>query len=352
MPTVLAVALSLLPMLGCIRPEPPSDPRVRVVRPPAGAAVPDAAVDERDVLHVAYGLGPDAWYATSPDRGHSWNKPVRINPVAGVADAAGLFRGPSLALGRGGRVHAVYYPARAAGAGGLHYARLDSGGTAFTAPMQLARSDGPSDGYAVAAGPSGEVVASWTEPGALMIARSQDDGATFGAPESVPGADPVLTAATRGLFLPDGTYLLLYRDIAGRDRRESLIRWPRGGPPAREFLSVTPWPEDACPTTGGWLAPGGAAAAWETGDTVLWTVPGTGREHATGAVDGRWPIVLSAPNSTVLVSWKENATLKWQLFDASGRPLGAAHSAPSGSADRHAGVVLPGEMLLLLDAAP
>lgn len=339
-------------------------PVVTIAHLPAGAAVPDAFVDPAGRVHVVYGKDHDIWYAVSADAGISWTSPIRVNDVAGAADEPGLFRGPGLALGTSGRVHVVWAPRLAGRDEGFRYAHHDPDTRGFGDSVALsepaAGGTDPVDGLSIAADGQGRVTASWVRPGALLVARSTDDGASFAPAERVPPADPVLTCETRGVFLPDGFFLLLYRDIAGVARRESVMAWTRTGSPVRRMLSVQPWPVDACPTTGGWISPAGdgAVAAWETGETVFWTrVDGAGRpfpagEIRTDALDGRWPVILANTAGAVVVAWKQGATLCWQTFDRDGGRLGAIKSAPSRSPDRAAGVVLTDGSFLLIDSAP
>ena len=267
---VRAAGIGIL-LAGCLRPdggsvEPPA-PAVRVVRVPPGGMVPAAVVDAAGVVRIVYARANDVWLAASDDGGRSWGFPVRVNAGAGLVDEPGMFRGPTVSIGRAGRLHVAWYPLRRdrpASEWGLRYAHADPPAYAFSLPLVLSRDSG--DGFAVAAADDGTVVASWIDESGLRIARSADGGDTFGAPETVPGADPVRTCATRGLFLPDGGFLLLYRDRGTRARLETVVAWARGlGVFERRGLSSRSWPEDACPTTGGWLAGAAGAAATASG---------------------------------------------------------------------------------------
>ena len=367
-----AMGMAVL-LAGCLRPGggPAAGPapEVRVLRVPSGGAVPDALVDARGRIHAVYTRANDVWYATSDDGGRFWGFPARVNADAGTADEPGMFRGPRLSIGRAGRLHVVWYPLRRdrpASEWGIRYAHLGPPATGFSLPLALSRE--PGDGYSVAAAPDGTVVACWIDEQGLEVARSADGGDTFSLPESIPGADPVRTCATRGLFLPGGEFLLLYRDRGTPARRESVVAWSRGlGVFERRTLSANPWPEDVCPTTGGWLSEGGnrgaadgspvaAVATWETGEELSWAaLDARGRispagEIRTMAAGGRWPVVLANAAGQVCVSWKENATLCWEVFGLDGRSLGPVRSQSSPSPHGHAGVVLPDGTFLLIDA--
>ncbi len=363
---------------GCLRPGGVPEVPVRVLRVPAGGAVPDALVDA-GVIHAVYVRANDVWHVASPDAGRSWTPPVRVNADPGSVDEPGMFRGPSLCLGPAGRLHAVWYPLRRdrpASEWGIRYAHLDlaaatpdpsgSGtrpsGRTWSRPLALSRD--PADGSSVAASEEGAVAVGWVDEDGLRIARSTDGGDSFAPPESVPGADPVRSCVSRGRFLPGGEFLLLYRDRRDSARRESVMAWGRGMTVSdRATLSGRPWPEDACPTTGGWLSvvPGpssapAAVAAWETGEEISWAgldargrLTGAG-EVRTHAVGGRWPVVVANASGHVCVSWKESATIQWQVFNWAGAPLGPVRSQASLSPHAHSAVVLPDGSFLLVDA--
>jgi len=350
---------------GCLRPGGGGSASVRIVRVPSGGAVPDAVVDPGGVIHAAYVRANDVWYAGSPDGGRTWGIPFRVNAEPGGVDEPGMFRGPSVSLGRAGRLHLVWYPLRRdrpASEWGVRYAHVDRGATGWSRAVSLSRD--PADGIAVAASPDGAVIVSWIDEKGLRMARSADGGDTFAAAESVADADPVRTCVSRGRFLPGGRFLLLYRDRRTAARRESVIRWEPGlAAPGRAELSGRPWPEDACPTTGGWLSvvPGpssapAAVAAWETGEEITWAgLDARGRlaepgEVRTAAAGGRWPVVVANATGEVCVSWKESAALLWQVFDWAGRPQGPPRSQASLSPHGHTAVVLADGTFLLIDA--
>jgi len=357
-PKVIRHALLAVILSGCVRPE--GGPAVRVVRLPAGGDVPSVAVDASGRLHAVYARGNDTWYAVSADGGARWGPPELVSGPGGTADEPGMFRGPTLAIGKNGYVHAVWYPLRRdrpEAEWGPRYSRRDPATEKWGSAVVI--TPGLAEGLSVAASPYGRVIVGWAGDTGLFIARSTDDGTTFGAPEAVAGTDPVRSCVTRALFLPGGEFLLLYRDRATRARCESVVVWPpTGGTPTVRTLSTKPWPEDACPTTGGWLSAGAgvAVAAWETGDEVSWAfIDSTGTitepsEVPTAAMAGRWPVAIANAGGYACVSWKESNFLKWQVFEPGGRPTGPPKSAISSGTNGHAGAVLPDGTFVLVDA--
>jgi hypothetical protein len=349
---LLAAVLS-----GCIKPE--GGPAVRAVRLPPGGDVPAVAVDETGRLHALYARGNDTWYAVSNDRGENWTAPEPVCP-SGASDEPGMFRGPSLALGRNGYIHAVWYPLRRdrpETEWGPRHSRRDPAAGKWGSPAVI--TPGLAEGLSLAASPDGRVAVGWVGDQGLFIARSADDGATFAAPELVPGTDPVRSCVTRGLFLPGGEFLLLYRDRATRARCESVVVWsPGGAAPQVRTLSSKSWPEDACPTTGGWLscAPAGAVAAWETGDEVSWAFLGpdgnkTGPgEVTTAAVAGRWPVAIANAKGQACISWKESNSLLWQVFGPDGKPDAPPGRVQSAGTNGWTGVALSDGTFVLVDA--
>jgi hypothetical protein len=182
----------------------------------------------------------------------------------------------------------------------------------------------------------------------LFLHESQDGGGTFTGPKKIVIADACECCASRASFAADGTLLCLYRDKADNTRDMFLIQQPKG---AAEFmrakLSVTPWKVNACPMTGGFLAPApeGLVAAWETRGQVYFArcdVRGQKAltaETMAGTRGGKWPIALAAPDGTVLVTWKRGNNVEWQMFDTKEQPIGTVQSAPGKNPHRHAAVV-------------
>ena len=124
---------------------------------------------------------------------------------------------------------------------------------------------------------------------------------------------------------------------------------------ARVPLSVTPWEINACPMAGASLdlwGDKGLIAGWQREGKIYFarTDP-SGRLVPPGEIiapgEGRYPLVLSAPSGAILVAWKNDTTLYWQLYDAAARPEGRLRSAPGTTRFRPGGVVTKGGAFVL-----
>ena len=330
---------------------------VTVIPTPNAGTVPDAQIDSRGVIHLAYLAGEDIYYVKSSDKGKTFSAPIRVNSEPATASGA-KFRGPDLAVGKGGRVHVVWY-----GNGyqrklpkdqsGVFYAHLDASGTAFVPARNL--NHRPSDNYSLAADGRGKVAVFWTAGGAF-VNRSDDDGDTFSEASKIDLADPCECCATRAYFSPDGNLNLFYRDKAQNIRDMYLMVLAKGGRDfSKEKVSATSWPINACPMTGAYLTEGsrkGLVAGWETkGQINFARLDRAGHPLSPGEIKvsekGKYPVALTAPDGTTLVAWKVGETLEWQMIDRKGNLQGGPGSAPSGDANRPAGVVTKdGDFLL------
>src|SRR4051812_34735242 len=75
--------------------------RVQVVNVTGRGEVPDAEIDAKGTVHLAYVSGQDAYYAKSSDQGKTFSPPLRINSEPGTVHPPNMFRGPDIALGKG-----------------------------------------------------------------------------------------------------------------------------------------------------------------------------------------------------------------------------------------------------------
>ncbi len=355
---ILIVVLAWFTGLG-ISPSQPSihaaQERVRVIPVPDAGIVPDAEVYDQGVIHLVYVSSDDVFYVNSSDEGHSFTKPVRVNTEAGFA-YGGAFRGPDLAVGKDATIHVVWYNAayqqkRAKDDWGVMYSRRGPGAAAFEPMRNLNHT--PSDNYSLAADKKGNVSVVWMADG-VFVNVSHDGGNSFSGPLDLK-TDPCECCGSRAAYADDDTFTVLYRDKADNDRDTYLAILPTG---ARQFahskVSQTVWYIESCPMTGSFLSttPGGLVAGWETKGQIYFArlnqrgqLLSPGEIHATER--GRYPVVLTAPDGITLVAWKNDTTLQWQLFDATGQPHLGRGSAPATTRDRPAGVVTKGGTFLL-----
>lgn len=331
--------------------------RVQIVRLPAGSTAPDAEMDAKGVLHVAYFSSDNVFYVNSSDAGATFSEPLRINSEA-VTAQAGMFRGPDLALGADGTVHVVWFTNAyqrklPKDQWGVHYARLPVGARAFEPARNLNHL--PSDCFSLAVAPDNRVAIFWIAAG-LFVQLSSDNGNTFAAPVPVAGADPCECCGTRAYFGTNGTLFCAYREKAGNIRDMYLLKLAKGQNRfERSKLSDREWKLNACPMTGNSLTGSGGAllAAWETSGQASFA-----RLDATGAPAGvfspevkgvkKFPLALLAPDASILLAWKFGKTLSWQLYDKSNTPLGGVQQFEAATGDRATGVVTRDGIFLLI----
>lgn len=383
--TLIASGASLAVGLGCLLRPPRAQaaaPRVEIVRAPEGGYQCQAAVDGRGTVHLVYVKGDpkacDLFYCRR--EGAAWSTPVRVNSRPGSGVAMGTIRGPQLALGRGGRVHVVWFGSSEAGVKGpadsapLLYARLNEAGSAFEPQRNLMQGTTALDGGpGVAADPSGNVYVAWQAadertkgegPGKrqLWIARSADDGKSFTrearAWDEPLGACPC--CSTEAFVDGKGSLYVLYRMAANRTERDTVLMVSTDHGRTFRGKRVDPWPIDACPMSSEAFAEGGGAlvGAWETQGQVKYSriLPGStqlappvgapgaaeGRKHPVVALNGKGELLFAWTEGT---GWNRGGALAWQVYDAAGRPqeqgrlpgaipvwgLAAAAARPDGS---------------------
>jgi hypothetical protein len=322
-------------------------PEVRVVYLPDEALVPDVMMDGAGVLHMVYGLGDHAWYVRSADDGRTFSPPVKVNTEGKVTLKMGE-RGPKLALGRGGSIHVVWADQWSPGVKVYpRYSRSLDGGRTFEPPRALASLSGI-DGLTVAADGEGTVVAFFHQvspaqqeiPQAhrLYLARSTDNGATFGPEErmKIQGMDDLACSMCmmRARITADANVCLALRVANDNIRDFFLLRSPK------QENAFTPlrvnedyWELKTCPMCGpeltldptGWML-----CAFMSRHRVYWSALDDGRftlHVATPANenDEIYPAAFGDGKGHVLLVWQvgpmavgRTATVKWALYRKDG----------------------------------
>ena len=349
--------LTLCILLGTARA--PAAERVQVVSVPGNGQVPDAEIDRKGTIHVAYVSKDDAWYVRSTDTGKTFSAPVRINSEPGTVHPPNMYRGPDIAMGKKGRIHVIWYISAYQrklpnDQWGVLYSYLDSGKSEFAPARNLNHK--PSDNYSLAADDKGNVAVVWMA-GKVYVTSSQDNGETFNDKLLVPIADPCECCASRALFSGNSTLSVAYREKANNMRDMYLLRKEIDQQTfTRQKISTIPWEVTGCPMTGTFLSSArtGQVMAWETKGQISFARLNSSDSFASAkeikvAPKGKWPVALAASDGSVLISWKNGLNLFWQLRDAADKPIGETQSKPSRNSYRHAGIVLSDGTFLLID---
>ena len=345
---------------------------VTLVRVPSGGIQPEAAIDPRGVLHLVYFSGEaragDLFYVRSTDYGETFSTPIRVNSQAGSSIATGTIRGGQLAIGRGGRVHVVWNGSDVAKPRGLInpasgkaeapflYSRSNASGTAFEPQRDLTRHSYAIDGGgSIAADHEGYVYAAWhaipvgggtgEEQRRVWIARSSDDGATFGE-EQPAWSEPTGACGCCGLRMfadSANTLYLLYRSATILTHRDIYMLESTDRGQSFRGSKVQPWEIGACPMTSMSItsATSEAFGAWETagqvyfgqidrkGARILTPIPAPGeattRKHPRLAVNSRGDVLFVWTEGA---AWSRGGSVAWQVFDSTGRPTATNGSSP------------------------
>jgi hypothetical protein len=334
-------------------------PTVEEIKTPDGGVQPQAVVDASGTIHLVYLKGEpgnsDVYYATRKSGDREFGQSIRVNSEPGSAIATGTVRGARLAIGRGGRVHVAWNgsqkatPPNPINGSPMLYARSDEARSRFEPQRNLmTRTHGLDGGGSIAADAAGNVYVAWHGQAKgsvgeanrrVWLARSTDDGSTFSSEEP---ASPRPTGAcgccgTAALVDSKGSLHLLYRAATDAVDRDMILLTSRDLGRRFEGTSLAPWRLNACPMSTGSLSEGttGVLAAWETKGQVSFARPDleTGerssptsppgsdrtRKHPTVATNLRGETILAWTEGT---GWQKGGGIAWQIFDATGRPLG------------------------------
>ncbi len=332
---------------------------VTLLRAPNEGIQPQAAADDKGNVHLIYLKGEpkhcNVFYVRRAAGKEEWSHPIRVNSIEDSAVAMGTMRGAHISLGKNNRVHVAWNGSgKTAPHGTGHmalpmlYTRLKDDGSSFEPERNLMTSTVALDGGgSVAADPQGNVYVVWhaapkgNEEGeagrAVFVARSTDDGKTFGA-EKKANTDATGTCGCCGLRAfadKNGNLYALYRtatEMVNRDMK-LLISKDRGA--SFQLANAQAWKVATCPASSASLAVNstGALAAWETAGQVYFApvnqatntitkptaAPGNGnnRKHPVVVGNARGETLLVWTEGT---AWQRGGSLAWQIFDKNGQP--------------------------------
>jgi hypothetical protein len=223
----------------------------------------------------------------------------------------------------------------------FYYASLDPRAKAFTPVRNI--NGMPSEGFSLAADAKGTVTACWLS-GKLYANVSHEGGKTFDPRVEIdPSYDPCSCCTTSAVFGADGKLAVLYREETNNERDMWMVLWnqdPRQV--SRTRISTTLWKIDACPMTYYTVSrnDGGFTVVWPTrGEIYFARLDGKGKLRPPGEIKTPGKagmrtgmLALNAANGSTLVAWRQDDSVKWQLYDAKGQPSGAVGSAKSAGA--------------------
>jgi hypothetical protein len=330
--------------------------RIAVVATPDGGIQPQAVADDAGVVHLIYfkgePAGGDLFYVTSKPGTTEFSKPIRVNSQLGSAVAVGTIRGGQLALGRDRRIHVAWNGSQKAAppnpikGSPMLYTRLDKDRGVFEPQRNLMHRTFYLDGGgSIGADKEGNVYVAWHATSAdapegeagrrLWVARSRDDGATFG--EEEPALETATGACgccgTKALVDRSGTLYILYRAAKGNVERDMMLVTSHDRGSHFQAASLQPWPVNTCPMSSESLfdKPGGVLAAWETKGQIAFarvdpqslvasrpvSPPGAGnRKHPAVAANAEGETIIVWAEDT---GWQLGGSLVWRIFDRTGR---------------------------------
>jgi hypothetical protein len=343
---------------------------VDIIRVPDGGLQPQAAIDNKGVLHLIYFKGEpghgDLFYVTSKDAGQTFSPPIRVNNEPGTAVAAGTIRGGKIALGKGGRVYVGWNGSSKSSLRGrripnmakdspynglpMLFARLNDAGTKFEDARNVMKlTFGLDGGGDVAADLAGHVYVAWhgktngdaeNEDGrAAWIACSSDAGRYF-TPEHKAWSEPTGACGCCSLSVfagKDGTVYILYRSAKQTVNRDMYLLESKDEGKTFTGKRIDKWNIGACPMTSMAFAEGDGFldAAWQTKEQVYFAKinPGTFEiSQPIAAPDTgklrKYPTLAINRNGDTLFAWTEGTgwgsggSLEWQVFDKNGTPTG------------------------------
>ena len=349
-------------------PEQASDVNISLVRVPNGGIQPQAILDPAGTLHLLYYTGDpahgDLFYMKSSDAGRTWSSPLRVNSQPGTAMAIGTIRGGQMAMARNGRVHVAWNGSSQAEPKGplnpesgqpgapMLYSRLNDSRSAFEPERNLmTRTFGLDGGGTLAADVNGHVYVAWhgKAPGAtageagreVWVARSNDDGKTFSAEQSA-WKEPIGACGCCGMVMAADTHgvvRILYRSATDNVHRDIYLLTSHNYARSFEGRKLHSWNINACPMSSMSFAETAdqAKGAWETGGQVYFEdfmVPAAAPVSAPEEGKGRkHPRLAFKSDGTTLLAWTEGTgwarggSLAWQVYNASGKPVGQKGTA-------------------------
>jgi len=339
------------------------DARIHLLRTPNSGIQPQTVVDSAGTVHMIYFKGDakagDIEYVRRATASADFSQPLRVNSDPQSAVAIGTVRGPQLTVGRNGRAYVIWFGPAGKSEGHqdsmpVFFARLADSATSFEPQRNLVHfAWGGDGGLSVAADQNGNVYAVWHATGdspgedhrRVYLERSSDDGKTFS--REVPVSPPALGACgccgMRAYVDSRGVLSILFRAAAQSIHRDMTLLTSVDQGKTFQARTMSSWELNACPMSSASLSEGAAKsfAAWERAGQIYFSPLGGQLYELSPAappsgeqVLRKHPSITANAHGEVLLAWSEGTgwakggSVAWQLFDATGKPLGAqGHAA-------------------------
>lgn len=306
-------------------------PRGSVLRP----RQPQAAVDDKGTVFVAFGSKNTVYCSVSRDGGRSFGKPVKVGRLTHLA--LGSRRGPRIVAGGGNAVIVACDHAT-----GLLLAwRSTDGGRTWQKPATINDNSPGTAGeglHALTMTPDGKLFCVWLDhrlarKNQIFGADSSDGGKTWSKNRLIyrspdgsvcPCCHPSVTSDAKG------NLYAMWRNALDGNRDMYFAVSHDGG---RTFgkaakLGSGTWRLDRCPMDGGAIAvfsPGQVTTVWRRRKQVFRTGPETGRERLLGT--GEQPWAAATPQGAWLVWLSRRQAGLWLQSPTSRRPAKIAGGA-------------------------
>lgn len=337
-----------------------AEPDVVVIDRDAEARQPQAAVDSRGRIHVAYGAGSSVKWAVSTDGGRSF----RVSTIAKTPSLAlGMRRGPRIAVSENAVVIAAVVGAVGKGKDGdvIAWRSEDDGNTWKQQRINSITASAREGLHALAAGPAGAVYCAWIDlrngVSELWGARSADGGVTWEADNRIyrsPDGGICPCCHPAAAFGVDGSLAVMWRNQINNARDLYFARSTDGGKSFGEpgKLGKKTWIFNACPMDGGSIAigrNGEIESTWIRAGAVFDSEPAkpevklgdgaqpwncTGREGTFRVWLARRPgrLLLQTPSATepVLLAESANDPAIAAPLDGAGPVVAVWESVPNG----------------------
>jgi len=345
---------------------PAPDVRIQLLRTPNSGIQPQTVVDSSGTVHMIYFKGDakagDIEYVRRAAGSAEFSAPLRVNSIPQSAIAIGTVRGPQLAVGRNGRAYAIWFGPATKIVGHddsmpVFFTRLNDLRSGFEPQRNLVHfATGTDGGLSVAADQKGNVYAVWHATGdtpgedhrRVYLERSSDDGKTFSLelPVSPAALGACGCCGMKASVDSRGVLSILFRAAGRSIHRDMTLLTSRDKGETFQARTMSSWELNACPMSSASLteSAGKSFAAWEKAGQVYFSpldekldelspasLPSNEqmlRKHPAIAANQRGEVLLAWTEGT---GWAKGGSVAWQLFDATGKPLGA-HGTAAGLA--------------------